>query len=268
MGVGTSMCRRGSSTKKHVSNSKNISSSSRKAQCLAISREPTNPTLRTHQSRHTPQRHQFTTLPPPVHIPHLSQIPTQQQTYRIAEPLPKSSLVTPDRSGHINYNYIPDTRVKVNTSTSDIVSLSSSDILHHIPCSEHVHDNRRRQQEEKYSYNEHERSRLMKRSASVPIDMFLIDISHEHAMINQPITLNIRHLLLDTIENRRTNSSSSSLLIEPSSITTYAHDNLLNYIPYVCERYPNVTVSPNQPTRNTLHVRVPSQFSKSLNEIA
>jgi hypothetical protein len=108
-------------------------------------------------------------------------------------------------------------------------------------------------------------SRLVKRSASAPIDMFLIDISNEHVLIGQPVSMNIRHLLLDTLENHHTNSS-IPIRIEPAAITTYAHENLLSYIPYVCERYPNVTVESDQLTRNTLHVRVPSEFSRSLND--
>jgi len=110
-------------------------------------------------------------------------------------------------------------------------------------------------------------ARLIKRSASVPIDMFLIDISKEHVLIGQPVSMNIRHLLLDTLENRQANLS-TPIRIEPAAITTYAHENLLTYIPYVCERYPNVTVDSDQVTRNTLHVRVPSQFSHSLNTLS
>ncbi len=110
-------------------------------------------------------------------------------------------------------------------------------------------------------------ARLIKRSASVPIDMFLIDISNEHILVGQPVSMNIRHLLLDTLENHHSDSS-IPIRIEPATITTYAHENLLNYIPYVCERYPNVTIESDQLTRNTLHVRVPSQFSHSVNPLA
>ena len=108
--------------------------------------------------------------------------------------------------------------------------------------------------------------RLVKRSVSTPIDMFLIDISNEHVALGQPVSMNIRHLLLDTLEQRRTNSA-TPLRIEPSSTTTYARENLLNYIPYVCERYPNTTVQSDQVTRNTLHVRMPSQISRSLDAL-
>jgi hypothetical protein len=107
-------------------------------------------------------------------------------------------------------------------------------------------------------------ARLIKRSVSAPIDMFLIDISKENVVIGQPVTMNIRHLLLDTLENHQSNLS-KPIRIEPSAITTYAHENLLTYIPYVCDRYPNLTVDSDQITRNTLHVRVPSQYSHSLN---
>ena len=109
-------------------------------------------------------------------------------------------------------------------------------------------------------------SRLVKRSASAPIDMFLIDISNEHVLVGQPVSMNIRHLLLDTLENYHTNSS-AAIRVEPASITTYAHENLLSYVPYVCERYPNMTVEPDQLTRNTLHVRVPSEFSRPINRL-
>lgn len=110
-------------------------------------------------------------------------------------------------------------------------------------------------------------ARLIKRSASTPIDMFLIDISNEHVLIDQPVSMNIRHLLLDSLENHQSNAS-TPVRIDPSNITTYAHENLLAYIPYVCERYPNVTIESDQRTRNTLHVRVPSQFSRSLNSLS
>jgi hypothetical protein len=115
-----------------------------------------------------------------------------------------------------------------------------------------------------HKQNVNDESRLVKRSASAPIDMFLIDISNEHVLLGQPVSMNIRHLILDTLENHHTNSS-TPIRIEPASITTYAHENLLNYIPYVCERYPNVTVESDQLTRSTLHVRAPSEFSRSLN---
>ena len=105
-------------------------------------------------------------------------------------------------------------------------------------------------------------SRLVKRTTSAPIDMFLVDISSEHVMIDQPIALNIRHVLLDTVENHQ-NQGQNPIRIEPATATTYAYENLINYIPYVCERYPTVTIPSNQSTRNTLHMRVPSQFSQA-----
>ncbi len=120
--------------------------------------------------------------------------------------------------------------------------------------------------EQSFKQNIDDGSRLIKRSASAPIDMFLIDISNEHVLIDQPVSMNIRHLLLDTLENHHTNAS-TPIRIQPASTTTYAHENLLNYIPYVCERYPNLTVESDRLTRNTLHVRVPSQFSRSLNDL-
>lgn len=87
----------------------------------------------------------------------------------------------------------------------------------------------------------HNQDHLIKRSASTPIDTFLIDISKEQVLLGQPISMNIRHLLLNSSENHPT-----------------THENLLDYIPYVCEQYPNVTVDPNQITRNTLYVRMPT----------
>jgi hypothetical protein len=120
--------------------------------------------------------------------------------------------------------------------------------------------------EESLKENHDDGARLIRRSTSAPIDMFLIDISNEHVLLGQPVSMNIRHLLLDTLESHQANSS-APIRIEPATITTYAHENLLNYIPYVCERYPNATVESDQLTRNTLHVRVPSQFSHSLNTI-
>ena len=111
-----------------------------------------------------------------------------------------------------------------------------------------------------------DRSRLVKRTASAPIDMFLIDISTENVLVGQPVSLNIRHLLLDTVANQQKNSS-APIRVEPASSTTYAHENLLDYIPYVCERYPNSTVEADRLTRNSLHFRMPSEFSRSLNAL-
>jgi hypothetical protein len=93
---------------------------------------------------------------------------------------------------------------------------------------------------------QNDRSHLLKHSASTPpINMFLIDLSNKHVLINQPVSMNIRHSRLNTLENHQTHST----IID-------THEKLLNYIPYVCEKYPNPTVDSNQPTRNTLHVRV------------
>ncbi|CAF1460378.1 unnamed protein product [Rotaria sordida] len=152
------------------------------------------------------------------------------------------------------------------TSTTDVIQTTGNEhrtesyrTLKHVESSMTTDKN-----EQSFKENIDDESHLVKRSVSAPIDMFLIDISKEHARIGQPVSMNIRHLLLDTLENNHRNSS-TPIRIEPTSITKYAHENLLNYIPYVCERYPNVTVDSNQLTRNTLHVRIPSQFSRSLN---
>lgn len=103
----------------------------------------------------------------------------------------------------------------------------------------------------------------MKRTTSAPIDMFLVDISHEYVAIDHPVTLNIRHLFLDNIENQQ-NSLSKPILIEPSTTTTYANESLIDYIPRVCDRYPHSTISPSQPTKTSMHLRVPSMIPKSV----
>ena len=41
---------------------------------------------------------------------------------------------------------------------------------------------------------QNDRSHILKHSASTPIDMFLIDLSNEHVLINQPVSMNIRHI--------------------------------------------------------------------------
>jgi hypothetical protein len=102
-------------------------------------------------------------------------------------------------------------------------------------------------------------------SDSVPIDVFLIDISNEHVLIGQSISMNIRHLLLDTLEQQKNNPLSASALSKATiaSIPTDVHENLLDYIPHVCEQYANVTVESDQLTRHALHIHVPSYYSQS-----
>ncbi|CAF0928357.1 unnamed protein product [Adineta ricciae] len=141
------------------------------------------------------------------------------------------------------------------TSISDNTSTEHSDEYRTIT---HV------KSEQLFETNHDDQTRLIKKSASTPIDMFLIDISNEHVLVGQPVSMNIRHLLLDTLQNHYA-SSSTPIRIEPSSVATYAHENLLNYIPHVCERYPNLTIRSDQQTKNTLHIRLPSEFSRSLN---
>ncbi|CAF0952543.1 unnamed protein product [Rotaria sp. Silwood1] len=93
-------------------------------------------------------------------------------------------------------------------------------------------------------------------STSKPIDMFLIDISNEKVRVGEPISMNIRHLIFNTPEDIHTESL-TPVYTKISPKTTHTHENLLNYIPDVCERYPNLTVDSNQPTRNTLHAYLP-----------
>ena len=100
---------------------------------------------------------------------------------------------------------------------------------------------------EEFLTKQNDRSHVLQHSASTPIDMFLIDLSNEHVLINQPVSMNIRHLRSKTLENLQTHST-----------VVNTQENLLNYIPSVCEKYPN----PTQPMRNTLYVRVPQDNSR------
>ncbi|CAF0841736.1 unnamed protein product [Adineta steineri] len=104
--------------------------------------------------------------------------------------------------------------------------------------------------EQSYKQNMNDKSSRIERSASIPIDMFLIDISNEQIRVGQPVSINIRHLLMDVPKNNHTNSSYST--------NTNIYNNILNYVPDVCEKYQNLTINNNQSTRNTLHVRLPT----------
>jgi hypothetical protein len=111
------------------------------------------------------------------------------------------------------------------------------------------------------SINTEEQSNTLKRSASIPIDMFLIDVSNEYVRVGQPVSMNIRHLLLDTPEHNHTNSLGPAHTGRASTTTTTnVHEDLFNYIPYMCEKYPNSTVSGDQRTHNTLHVPAPRKL--------
>ncbi|CAF1192766.1 unnamed protein product [Rotaria magnacalcarata] len=137
---------------------------------------------------------------------------------------------------------------------NDTYRKSSSSIIENVSHHEHraftrvqsslaIHDN-------EYSYKEAERS------TSIPVDLFLIDISNEKISIDESISMNIRHLLM----NMPDNSDAQPLLsihTETSSKATRIHENLLDYVPNVCERYPNITVGPDQTTHNTLHASLP-----------
>ena len=262
--------------------------SSDKTQCSAISREPTNNSSFRYHYYLPPQQQMYSTS-------------TKQKQGYLDFPLMSTPFYLPfnDRKNicygrsnpyvahaysHIDAPVPPlihntdHSRAILTTSTTDPSRIKSVSDMVQITDDEHQTGPYRTitrveslvttdTDEQSFKQNTNDSSRLIKRSASAPIDMFLIDISNEHVLVGQPVSMNIRHLLLDTLENHHTNAS-TPIRIEPSSITTYAHENLLNYIPYVCERYPNVTIKSDQLTRNTLHVRVPSEFSRSLNGLS
>ncbi|CAF2445619.1 unnamed protein product [Rotaria sp. Silwood2] len=261
--------------------------SNNKAQCSAMSREPTNSSsFRYHY--YVPSNEQiystsakqirghsdFPLFSTPFYFPFNGQSnrsyhrsnPYVAQAYSHIDAPASSSIYNMDRSRSIlttsttDSSHVPSTSDIIQT-TGDEHRTESYRTLRHIESSMTTDKN-----EQSLKENIDDESHLVKRTVSAPIDMFLIDISNEHALVGQPISMNIRHLFLDTLENNHTNSS-TPIRIEPASITKYAHENLLNYIPYVCDRYPNATVDSDQLTRNTLHVRMPSQFSHSFNAL-
>ena len=257
--------------------------SSEKTQCSAISREPTNsssfrdhyyfpsqpqihPTS-TKQMRGYPDFPLFST---PFFLPYNSK---DNISYRRSNPYTAQAYNHTIAPVSPSIHSTDHSRTTLTTSTpdpprvptvSDIVQTTGDEYrtLTRVESLITTDEN-----ESSSKANTDDGARLIKRSASAPIDMFLIDISNEHALVGQSVSMNIRHLLLDTLENHHSNSS-TPIRIEPATMTTYAHENLLTYVPYVCERYPNVTVESDQLTRNTLHVRVPSQFSHSLNTLS
>jgi hypothetical protein len=258
--------------------------SSDKTQCSAISREPTNTSSLRYQFYLPSQQQMYSTstkkirghpdfplFSTPFYLPfngknsisYRQSNPYIAQAYNhIDASVPQPSIHNTDRS-----------RATLTTSTTEPPRVTKLSDIIQTTGDEHRTESYRTLTRIESSIttdtNEptvNDGSRLVKRSASAPIDMFLIDISNEHVLVGQPVSMNIRHLLLDTLENHHTNSS-AAIRIEPTSITTYAHENLLSYVPYVCERYANVTVEPDQLTRNTLHVRVPSEFSRSINDL-
>ncbi|CAF2445656.1 unnamed protein product [Rotaria sp. Silwood2] len=113
--------------------------------------------------------------------------------------------------------------------------------------------------DQSFKQNIADESHLVERSTSKPIDMFLVDISNEQVRMGQPVSMNIRHLLLKSPDDSYTQAL-TPVCAKKSPNTTYVHENLLNYIPNVCERYPNLTVDSNQPTHNTLHANLPLKF--------
>ncbi|UJR37404.1 hypothetical protein I4U23_030109 [Adineta vaga] len=235
--------------------------SSDKTQCSVITREPTN-TFSFHYPYHIPHHQQIRKFSDLPLVPTAFYLPYNHES-NITHKYSSNPYIA-QAYNYSNATLLPSihsTDQSQVTSISDTISTKNDDehrTVTYVECTT------------KLDPNEHlseskldDQSRLIKRSASTPIDMFLIDISNEHALVGQPISMNIRHLILDTLQNHYTKSS-TPIRIQPSSITTYAHENLLNYIPYVCERYPNVTIPSDQQTKNTLHIRVPSEFSRSL----
>ncbi|UJR08831.1 hypothetical protein I4U23_013085 [Adineta vaga] len=89
-------------------------------------------------------------------------------------------------------------------------------------------------------------SHQVQRSTSLPIDTFVIDISNRQVRVGQPISINIRYLPLNT----STDAHSTASMKNP----TYVSKTILDLIPNICEKYPNLTIDdPNQSTRKTLH---------------
>ncbi|CAF1521480.1 unnamed protein product [Adineta ricciae] len=231
--------------------------STESTQCSAITREP----IKTYG------------FPYPYYIPYHQQIPNFSYFPRVSTPIymPFNQTYTVNDEYSSNpyvaqaYNcreavIVPSTLSTVQSRDASISDNTSTEHNDEYRTITHV------KSEQLFETNHDDQTRLIKKSASTPIDMFLIDISNEHVLVGQPVSMNIRHLLLDTLQNHHA-SSSTPIRIEPSSVTTYAHENLLNYIPHVCERYPNLTIQSDQQTRNTLHIRVPSEFSRSLNNL-
>ncbi|CAF1002233.1 unnamed protein product [Rotaria magnacalcarata] len=257
------------------------SPSSDYTQCSAMSREPTHSSSfgyhyylpPNQQIREQPD---FPLFSRPFFLPYNGENndsfrhsnPYVAQAYNHIDIPAPPSIFNTDRLRTILTTSIADLSPVASTSdiiqtTGDECRLESNRTLRHVESSTTTHNKNDQSIEETFDDNSH----LVKRSVSAPIDMFLIDISNEQVLAGQPVSINIRHLLLDTLENHHTNSS-TPIRIEPNSITTYAHENLLDYIPYVCEKYQNPTIDSDQVTRNTLHVRIPSQFSRSFNILA
>jgi hypothetical protein len=251
-----------------------------KTLCSAMSREPTNNlSFRSHYYFPSQQQNystkqirghpDFPLFSTPFYIPYNSK---GNISYRRSNPYIAQAynhIVTPIPPSIHNTDHL---RTTLTTSTPDLPRITTVSDIVQTTGNEHRTLTRvdsvitTDTNEESSKQIIDDGARLIKRSASAPIDMFLIDISNEHVLLGQPVSMNIRHLLLDTLENHQTNLS-TPIRIEPTTMTTYAHENLLSYIPYVCERYPNITVESDQLTRNTLHVRVPSQFSHSIDDL-
>ncbi|CAF1050068.1 unnamed protein product [Rotaria sp. Silwood1] len=294
MGVVSSMCKRKKKRGNHdaivhntytqtVNASPSISSD--KTQCSAMSREPTNSSSFRYHYYSPPNQQIYSTSAKPIrghaNFPLFSTpfyLPFNGQSnfsYHHSNPYVAQAYSHIDAPTPPSIYNMDRSRSLLTTSTTDPCQITSTSDIIQTTGNEHRKESYRTSKhiessmttdknEESIKENTDDGSHLVKRSVSAPIDMFLIDISKEHALVGQPVSMNIRHLLLDTLENNHKNSS-TPIRIEPASITKYAHENLLNYIPYVCERYPNITVDSDQLTHNTLHVRIPSQFSHSFN---
>ncbi|CAF1573554.1 unnamed protein product [Adineta ricciae] len=86
-------------------------------------------------------------------------------------------------------------------------------------------------------------SHRVRRSASMPVNTFVIDISKRQVRVGQPVSMNIRHVVFDVSEDS-----------SPTTDPTCTKNNLLESIPRICDKYPNLLSSnPRQAIRKTLH---------------
>lgn len=243
--------------------------SSEKTHCSAMSREPINtPSYRHHYHFPSEQRRGYPDFPlysTPFYLPYQN---NDSISHRHSNPYIAHAYSHVPMQTSPSIHKTDHSRTTVTTSTptiSDIVQTTGDEYRTLRRVESFVTTDGNEPPSPKKDLDDG--ARLIKRTAAAPIDMFLIDISNEQVLVGQPVSMNIRHLLLDSLENHQSNAT-TPVRIEPTNITTYAHENLLAYIPYVCDRYPNITVESDQPTRNTLHVRVPSQFSRSLADLS
>lgn len=92
-------------------------------------------------------------------------------------------------------------------------------------------------------YTTNNASQRVRRSASMPVNTFVIDISKRQVRVGQPVSMNIRHVVFDVSEDSI-----------PTTDSTCRKSNLLESIPKICDKYPNLLKSnPRQAIRKTLH---------------